>query len=180
MAEVQMVAPMVVRRRFKGPTLAGDDGVFWHMPGSVVDVAEWRNAGSLERGGYLRKLEYGEQIVPAGSVHQVAKGAGAKVAEGERASSSQDSDSDAPAPSSDPAPDEDEDEGEGEGGDEDEGEGEGGEDEGEADDDGGDDAPVLELEHVGGGWYNVVVDGAVKNTNPIQGKDAAQEFADDL
>jgi len=141
----EMKSPMVVRRRFK---VQDGVGLRWAEPLEVLETDGWRNAASLERGGYLRKLEFGESVERQGHRLIVSKGAGAQVAGRERASSFQSPDPVTPAPSSE-----------------------------EEESDGGEEVEV-EIAHVGGGWYNVLIDGKVSNASPIQGKSAAQEWAD--
>lgn len=174
MAELQMKDPRLVRRPFNGPTLAGDPGVHRYLPGDVVDVVGWKNAEAMKRSRYIRKLEWGEsfEMGPEGVARIVKSGAsaGAQPKAGrERASSSQEHPEDAspaaPEPVGVQSP-----------------VGDGvtgamGTEDDEPEEAAAENVEAPVIEPLGGGWYNVLVDGTVKNPSPIHGKKAAEEFA---
>ena len=136
----------------------------WFDYGEVVDLValKWIQGGMLESARYLRTLVFEDDPTESADGRVwISEGMASRASGGLVGAlpldESEDEDSDESA-------DEDEDSDADESSDESEG----------AD---GNSVTAHATEHIGGGWYHVTVDGKRKSQSPIQGEEAANEWA---
>jgi hypothetical protein len=149
----------LVLRKFPGAKV--------YKPGMVVDTEGWTTVTSLERTRYLRPLHFGEEPYEDANgslwISEEAciarAGSPAEPVTDDRASSASDEATDADPPeqvSSD---------------EEEEGDGLQDEEEGAEDEDQEEVASRIESFHLGGGWYNVFLDGKKHNKKTLRKTD---------